>query len=133
MSVILAKLPQKPRRTPVAYLLAIPPLGWFGLHKFYLRKPFLGVLYFFTAGLFIVGWLYDLVTMSDQVAAFNHKHQTEPSMEEILEMEIDDLEDALELAHAELERHRNSGSEVEALRHRIAELEHQLRTHNERA
>jgi hypothetical protein len=133
MGVILAKLPQKPRRTPVAYMLAIPPLGWFGLHKFYLRKPVLGVLYFFTAGLFIVGWLYDLVTMSDQVAAFNHKHQTEPSMEEILEMEIDDLEEALELAHAELERHRSSDSEVDVLRHRIAELENQLRTHNERA
>ena len=129
----MAKLPQKPRRTSIAYLLAIPPLGWFGLHKFYLKRPILGVLYFFTAGLFIVGWLYDLVTMSDQVAAFNHKHQTEPSIEEILEMEIDDLEDALELAHAELERRRADDGQVADLKRKISDLENQLRTHNERA
>lgn len=129
----MAKLPQKPRKTPVAYMLAIPPLGLFGLHKFYLRRPVLGVLYFFTGGLFLVGWLYDLVTMSDQIAEFNHKHETQPSMEEILELEIDDLEDALEVAHAELQRLRDGNGQVDALKHKIAELENQLRTHNETA
>ncbi len=128
----MAKLSQKPRRTPVAYLLAIPPLGLFGMHKFYLRKPLLGVLYFFTGGLLLIGWLYDLVTMSDQVRSFNHKYETEPSMEEILEMEIDDLEDALEVAHDELNKLRADTGQVDVLRKKISELEGQLRTHNER-
>ena len=128
----MAKLKHKPRRTPIAYMLAIPPLGWLGLHNFYLRRPVLGVFYFFTLGLFIVGWLYDLVTMGDQVAAFNHKHQTEPSMEEILEMEIDELEEALEDAHAELNHLRSGSDEVELLKLKIQELENQPRGHNER-
>lgn len=127
------RLPHKPRRTPIAYMLAIPPLGFFGLHKFYLRQPILGVAYFFTGGLLLIGWLYDLVTMGDQVANFNHKHQTEPTMEEILEMEIDELEDALEDAHAELNRLRAGSTDVEQLKQTIRDLENQLRSHNERA
>ena len=126
----MAKMPQKPRRTPIAYMLAIPPLGLLGLHKFYLKRPLLGVAYFFTAGLFIVGWLYDLVTMSDQVDAFNHKHETEPNLLDVLEMEIDDLEDALELAHAELNRLRSDSGQVDTLKQKISDLENQLRTHN---
>lgn len=126
------KLPQRPRKTPIAYMLAIPPLGFFGMHKFYLKRPLLGVAYFFTAGLFLVGWLYDLVTMRDQVAAFNHKYETQPSMEEILELEIDELEEALEHMQLELEALRSNGAEVSALQQKIAQLESQLRTHNER-
>lgn len=128
----MTQLPHKPRRTPIAYLLALPPLGFFGLHKFYLRQRILGVVYFFTAGLLLIGWLYDLVTMSDQVAAFNHKHETEPSMEDLLEMEIDELEDALEHAHSELDQLREDGQQVSQLKQRIADLENQLRSHNER-
>ena len=35
-------------------------LGLFGGHKFYEGKPGMGILYFFTAGLFGIGWLIDL-------------------------------------------------------------------------
>lgn len=30
-------------------------LGFFGAHKFYENKPGMGILYFFTAGLFVIG------------------------------------------------------------------------------
>ncbi len=35
--------------------------GWFGLHKFIDGEIGIGVLYFFTCGLFLVGWICDIV------------------------------------------------------------------------
>jgi TM2 domain-containing membrane protein YozV len=52
----------------VAYLLAaLSFFGAAGLHRFYLGKPITGLLWFFTGGLFVVGTIYDLVTMARQV------------------------------------------------------------------
>jgi TM2 domain/IclR helix-turn-helix domain len=45
--------------------------GFFGLHKFYLGRPLIGLLYFFTGGLFIVGWLVDFFTIPRQVRIAN--------------------------------------------------------------
>jgi len=56
----------------VAYVVWL--LGFFGLHKFYLGKFGMGILYFFTGGLFIIGWLfYDSVTLPRQVYEYNAK------------------------------------------------------------
>lgn len=128
----MAKISLRPRKTLVAYLLAIPPLGLFGMHKFYLRRPVLGVLYFFTGGLLLVGWLYDLVTMSEQVQAFNVKNKLEPNIEEILESEIDELEEELEELHLEMAKLKANSQSIDQFRQKIAVLEAQLRTHNER-
>jgi hypothetical protein len=46
-------------------------LGLCGAHKFYLGKVGWGFLYFFTGGLFFVGWLIDLFTLPDQVRRHN--------------------------------------------------------------
>lgn len=46
----------------VAFLLCFF-LGAFGAHKFYEGKAGMGVLYIFTAGLFGIGWLVDLITI----------------------------------------------------------------------
>jgi TM2 domain-containing membrane protein YozV len=129
----MTKIPMSPRRTSIAYLLAIPPLGWLGMHKFYLRRPLLGVAYFFTGGLFIVGWLYDLFTMGEQVARYNMKNSLVLDMQEVLESEIDELEEELEELHVELEALRAGNIDLGLLKKKIEELEHQLRTHNERA
>jgi TM2 domain-containing membrane protein YozV len=40
------------------YLLWI--LGFIGAHRFYYGRQFTGTLYFFTLGLFLIGWLVDL-------------------------------------------------------------------------
>lgn len=48
----------------VALLLCIPPLGIFGVHRFYVGRPFTGILYLLTAGLFMVGLIIDIVIIA---------------------------------------------------------------------
>ncbi|MCP5467670.1 MAG: TM2 domain-containing protein [Deltaproteobacteria bacterium] len=59
----------------IAYLL------WFffglcGVHKFYLNKTGMGILYLLTLGLFGIGWLVDLFTIPFQVNNYNRKVET---------------------------------------------------------
>jgi len=42
----------------VGYLFWI--LGFFGAHRFYFGRPLTGTLWFFTLGLFFIGWIVDL-------------------------------------------------------------------------
>jgi hypothetical protein len=64
------------RDVGVAYLLAgVSAFGVAGLHRFYLGKPLTGLLWMLTWGLGGIGLAYDLVTMSGQVARFNHRRQ----------------------------------------------------------
>ena len=56
--------------TGIAYLLWFFA-GWFGIHKFYLEKPGIGILYIFTFGLFGIGMIYDLFTLPRQVREAN--------------------------------------------------------------
>jgi DNA-directed RNA polymerase subunit RPC12/RpoP len=37
--------------------------GFLGLHKFYEGKPFQGILYIFTLGIFGAGWIFDLLLL----------------------------------------------------------------------
>ena len=54
----------------VAWIL-LAFLGVFGAHRFYMGKWVTGLIYLFTGGLFLLGWLYDLVTLNDQVDELN--------------------------------------------------------------
>jgi TM2 domain-containing membrane protein YozV len=42
----------------VGYLVWL--LGMFGAHRFYYGRPITGTIWFFTLGLFFVGWIVDL-------------------------------------------------------------------------
>lgn len=42
-------------------------LGFFGVHRFYMGKWFTGLLYLLTGGLFMVGVLYDYLTLNQQI------------------------------------------------------------------
>ncbi len=61
---------QKPDETHsllIGYLLWI--FGFIGAHRFYYGKPVTGTIWFFTLGLFFVGWIIDLFlipSMADQ-------------------------------------------------------------------
>ncbi len=42
-------------------------LGLFGIHRFYLRKPWTGLLWLLTGGLFLIGYAYDYCTLNRQI------------------------------------------------------------------
>jgi TM2 domain-containing membrane protein YozV len=56
----------------VAWIL-LTFLGFLGIHRFYLGKIFTGLLYFLTAGLFLLGILYDFWTLNEQVSDRNYR------------------------------------------------------------
>jgi TM2 domain-containing membrane protein YozV len=58
----------------IAYLLWFF-LGVFGIHKFYLNKIGVGIIYLLTGGLFLIGWIYDLFTLGSQVDIYNALHK----------------------------------------------------------
>jgi len=62
------------REGPIDYTLAwilLTFLGPFGIHRFYMGKVWTGLLYLLTGGLFLIGWLYDLWTLNEQVSEVN--------------------------------------------------------------
>lgn len=38
--------------------------GWLGIHRFYERKIFTGIIYLFTFGIFGIGWKIDIVRIA---------------------------------------------------------------------
>ncbi|MCS7205495.1 MAG: TM2 domain-containing protein [Leptospiraceae bacterium] len=59
---------------PINYSIAwilLTYLGVFGLHRFYLRKWFSGLLYLISLGLFGLGILYDFWTLNSQISQQN--------------------------------------------------------------
>lgn len=58
----------------VGWLLLIF-LGAFGVHRFYMGKWGTGLIYLLTGGLFMLGWLYDLWNLNEQIHEVNrHSH-----------------------------------------------------------
>ncbi len=61
---------------PLDYTLAwifLTFLGYLGVHRFYMQKWITGIIYLFTGGLFLLGWLYDLWTLNEQVDEINRE------------------------------------------------------------
>lgn len=50
-----------PKEKRLTYLLLTIFLGVFGIHKFYIGKIGMGILYLFTGGLFLIGWIIDII------------------------------------------------------------------------
>lgn len=48
-------------------------LGVLGIHRMYLGKWITGIIYFFTGGLFGLGYLYDLWTLNTQIDLVNRE------------------------------------------------------------
>jgi TM2 domain-containing membrane protein YozV len=46
-------------------------LGVFGIHRFYMGKILTGLLYLLTGGLFLIGVLYDFLTLNGQISEIN--------------------------------------------------------------
>ena len=54
----------------IAWLLLVF-LGLFGIHRMYMGKWLTGLLYLLTGGFFILGYLYDLWTLNEQISLLN--------------------------------------------------------------
>jgi TM2 domain-containing membrane protein YozV len=60
----------------VAYLLWLFSIfGWFGFHHFYLGKIARGIIWILTGGVFGVGAIIDLFTLSSDVDNYNTKRE----------------------------------------------------------
>lgn len=46
-------------------------LGIFGVHRMYLGKWITGIVFLFTGGLFLLGYIYDFWTLNNQVTEIN--------------------------------------------------------------
>lgn len=92
------------RNIGIAYLLWLI-LGIIGAHKLYLKRPLMAVLYLFTAGLFLIGWLVDLFTMGEQVDACNDRIFADEDHTDFLEDRIDELEDLVDELQDQLRNH----------------------------
>ena len=58
----------------VAWILLVF-LGWLGIHRFYQLKIFTGLLYLLTGGLFGVGYVYDILTLNEQIDELHYRQQ----------------------------------------------------------
>lgn len=59
---------------PVDYTVAwilLTFLGLFGIHRFYMGKIGTGLLWLLTVGFFGIGYLYDFLTLNDQITVIN--------------------------------------------------------------
>lgn len=49
-------------------------LGVLGIHRMYIGKWLTGILYLCTGGFFLLGWVYDLWTLNDQISLKNARN-----------------------------------------------------------
>lgn len=49
--------------------------GLLGIHKFYLEKFGMGIIYILTGGFFFIGWFIDLFTLPSQLERYNLREQ----------------------------------------------------------
>lgn len=66
----LRKYLKKYKSKSVAYILLII-WGMLGIHKFYLKKVWLGILYMLTGGILLFGVFVDLFLLSGEVDKYN--------------------------------------------------------------
>jgi TM2 domain-containing membrane protein YozV len=52
-------------------------LGPLGLHRFYLGKPWTGLLFLLTCGIFLIGVIYDWWTVNEQISKENMYDRTQ--------------------------------------------------------
>lgn len=61
----------------IAYLYWI--LGIFGAHRFYLGRPISGAIWFFTGGVFLIGWIVDLFLIPSMAEEASNRFRPGPN------------------------------------------------------
>ena len=68
---------QESTHTPlIGYLLWL--FGFTGAHRFYYGRPISGTIYFFTLGLFLIGWLVDLLLIPGMDKEADQRFSSDP-------------------------------------------------------
>ena len=65
-------LPNNTHSIIIGYILWI--FGFIGAHRFYFGRPISGTIYFFTLGLFLIGWIVDLFLIPGMDRAADAKY-----------------------------------------------------------
>ena len=68
--------PAQTHSTLIGYLLWI--FGFTGSHRFYFGKPVSGTIWFFTAGLFLIGWIIDLFLIPSMARRADRRYVAGP-------------------------------------------------------
>ena len=68
--------PAQTHSKAIGYLLWI--FGFTGSHRFYYGKPVSGTIWFFTAGLFLVGWIVDLFLIPSMARRADRRYVAGP-------------------------------------------------------
>ena len=65
-------IPNNTHSMVVGYILWV--FGFIGAHRFYFGRPISGTIYFFTLGLFLIGWIIDLFLIPGMDRAADEKY-----------------------------------------------------------
>jgi TM2 domain-containing membrane protein YozV len=68
--------PNETHSVLVGYILWI--FGFMGAHRFYFGKPITGTIWFFTAGLLLIGWIIDLFLIPGMARRAELRYQAGP-------------------------------------------------------
>ncbi len=68
--------PEPTHSKVVGYILWI--LGFTGSHRFYFGKPVSGTIWFFTAGLFLIGWIVDVFLIPSMARRAGQRYVSGP-------------------------------------------------------
>lgn len=60
--------------TLIGYVLWI--FGFVGAHRFYFGRPISGTIWFFTAGLFLIGWIVDLFLIPSMLRQADRRYHS---------------------------------------------------------
>jgi TM2 domain-containing membrane protein YozV len=69
--------PAQTHSTLIGYVLWI--FGFTGSHRFYFGKPVSGTIWFFTAGLFLIGWFIDLFLIPSMARRADRRYVAGPT------------------------------------------------------
>lgn len=76
------------RKYLIRFLLCFT-LGFYGAHKFQEKNYKMGFVYLFTAGLFLCGWIYDLIQLAQCLFLKNEEELQEIELQRIKKLESD--------------------------------------------
>jgi TM2 domain-containing membrane protein YozV len=72
-ATVASDLPAPTHPVIVGYLFWI--IGFTGAHRFYFGKPLTGALWFFTGGLFLIGWIIDVFLIPSMAEEANRRYR----------------------------------------------------------